>query len=269
MDQDEVPAFGALGRAYLGRRSVLKKSAVAAGVAWTAPVVISLHDPVLAAVGSGNDGDFTFCWDNGANEGWTIDNTAGPGANGHWGLDSSRSVSGTTSMHYGRGSASDYNSPNNTRNSGTVTSPSFTVNTTGNQDLVFQVWREVETYGSGNWDQFSVSVAGGATLYSVARDGGTGGVWQQVTVSLAAYAGTSIQLVMAFDTGDGNFNNYEGVYVDDFKVPSQTPPATGLGFAGRARISTGPSGFFPERTDPTKKEQRRRDRDTNGANPWT
>jgi len=268
MQPDQTSVSAAPERTPIGRRSVLKKSAVAAGVAWTAPVVMSLHEPVLAAVGSGYDGEFTFCWDNGTNEGWTIDNTAGPGANGHWGLDSSNQVSGATSMHYGRGMASNYNSPNNTRNSGTVTSPSFTVNTTGNQDVVFQIWREVETYGSGNWDQFSVSVAGGATLYSVARDGGTTG-WEQVTISLAAYSGQTIQLVLGFDTGDGNFNNFRGIFVDDFKVPSQTPPATGLGFGARARISTGPTGFFPEREKPTKKEQRRRDRDANSSNPWT
>jgi hypothetical protein len=249
---------------------MLKKSAAAAGVAWTAPIVMSLHEPVLAAVGSGVDGEFTFCWDNGTTEGWTIDNTAGPGSDGHWGLDSSRSVSGSTSMHYGRGSASNYNSPTGTRNSGTVTSPSFDVNTTGNQDVVFEIWREVETYPSGNWDQFSLSIAGGATLYSVARDGGTGGVWQTITISLAAYSGQTIQLVMAFDTGDGVSNNWEGVYVDDFKVPSQTPPATGLAFGNRARISGGaPTGFFPERTEPTKKEVRRRNREAAASNPWT
>lgn len=244
------------------RRAFLQKSLVVTGVAWTAPVITSLNTPVAAATGSLAGCPYTYCFDDGTTEGWVIDNTAGSG-NGLWNVNNGRSTSPSFSLHYGTGVGGNYNTGGT--NSGTVTSPAFTVPAAGG-DLTFNVWREVENFGSGSWDEFSVSILPSGTVeYAVAIDGGTGGVFEPITIDLAAYAGQAIQVVFAFDTGDANFNNFEGIYVDDVTVPCTLPPAGGGGFgtpnaAVRSSIGGAGSGYFPQRSVPTQRESRDRQR---------
>lgn len=226
------------------RRAFIQKSLVATGIAWTAPIVTTLRDPIAAATGSGGC-PYDFCFDDGTTEGWTIDNTAGAG-NGLWNVNNSRSTSPTFSLHYGTGTGGNYVTGGT--NSGTVTSPAFMVPAAGGS-LTFNVWREIETFASGTWDEFSVSVLpAGTVLYAVSADGGTGGAFQAISLDLAAFAGTAIQIVFSFDTGDGNFNDFEGIYVDDVTIPCDAPPAGGGGTARRAT-----SGYFPERPEPTSR----------------
>lgn len=239
------------------RRDLLKKGLVAGGIAWTAPVVTTLAQPLAAATGS-SGGSYTYCFDDGTTEGWTIDNTAGVG-NGLWNVANDRSVSASFSLHYGTGTGGNYVTGG--RNSGSVTSPSFTVPATGPVLLEFDVWREVETYANGNWDEFSVSILpAGTTLYSVARDGGTGGVFEHITIDLAGFAGDTVQLSFFFDTADANFNTFEGIYVDNVIVPGATG-GFGLVAGGGAARSLGGAGWSPDRPEPTRQELRRRERD--------
>lgn len=244
-----------------GRRRFLKRTAIATGAVWTTPVVIGALEPVAAATGSGGC-PFTYCFDDGTTEGWTIDNSAGSGS-GLWNVNDSRSVSPTFSLHYGTGIGGSYATGGT--NSGTVTSPSFTVPATGG-DLTFDIWREIEQFDTGTWDEFSVTILPSATVeYAVSADGGTSGVFEPIAIDLGAYAGQAIQVVFAFDTGDNNFNNFEGVYVDNVTVPCNTPPPAGAGLlAGttlNARSATQES-FFPQRQALTNREQRQRDRAT-------
>jgi hypothetical protein len=252
------------GRPRSSRRSVLKKGVVAGGIAWTAPIITTLTTPVAAAVGSAG-GSYTYCFDVGL-EGWTINNAAGAG-NGLWHLSTDRSVSGATSLHYGSDApGDDYKTGG--RNAGTVTSPAFTVPGAAPQDLEFEIFRRVEVYGSGRWDEFSVSILGGATLYSRSRDGGTPGAgFEQVSISLAGFANQTIQLVFAFDTGDGSFNNFEGIYVDNILVPGATPPGGGAGSidGGSAQRTVADLNWMPNRVEPTTIEQRRRERAARAA----
>lgn len=232
-----------------GRRDLLKKGAVATGVIWAAPAILSF-DPVAAASGSTANG-YMYCFDAGTTEGWTIDNTAGAG-NGLWNVSSDRSSSPNFSLHFGRGSGSDYNI--GTRTAGTVTSPSFTVPTVGPVRLEMQVWREVENYTSGNWDEFSVSILpSGDTLYARSRDGGTSGVFEAVSIDLDAYRGVTAQIVLSFDSQDASFNNYEGIYVDDINVPGASAPMGGLSIMSFSTMSRG-NGWFPNRPEPTQSE---------------
>ncbi len=235
------------------RRAFLQKSLVATGVAWTAPIVVSLNDPIAAATGSGGC-PFTYCFDDGSTEGWTIDNTAGVG-NGLWNVNNGRSTSASFSLHYGTGIGGNYNSTGN--NSGTVTSPAFVVPAAGGA-LTFNIWREVEVFASGNWDEFSVSILPSGTVeYAVSRDGGTNGVFEPISIDLAAYAGTPIQIVFSFATNDQNFNNFEGIYVDDITIPCDNPPAGGGGTSFSARAA---EPYFPDRPAPTADELKRRGR---------
>jgi len=244
------------------RRDVLKKTAVAGGIAWTAPVISTLATPVAAADGSVS-GFYTYCFELGL-EGWTT--------TGLWALSTQKSVSASTSLHYGNAAGTGTPGTYNTggTNSGTATSPTFTVPTSGSRLLEFDVWREVETFGSGTWDEFTVSILpAGTTLYAVSRDGGTGlgpTTFQHITIDLAGYGGSAVQLVFGFDTKDGNFNNFEGIYVDNVIVPGATAPGGGGGVVtGAQNRSMGGPDWMPNRPAPTKAEQRRRDRAARAA----
>jgi len=241
------------------RRRFLQRGAAATGVAWTTPIVIGALEPVAAAVSS--TCPVVYCFDDGTTQGWTIDNTAGAG-DGLWNINSSRSVSPPFSLHYGTGTGGDYVTGG--RNAGTVTSPSFVVPATGGA-LTFEVWREIETFATGNWDEFSVSILPSGTVeYAVSIDGGTMGLFEPIFIDLAAYAGMSIQVVFAFDTGDANFNNFEGIYVDDITIPCDTPPPPSnltANFIGLSARSVAPS-FFPERAEPTARELSQRAQET-------
>ena len=241
--------------ALRGRRDLVKRGAVATGAIWAAPAILSF-DPVAAAAGS-TPNSYTYCFDDGTTEGWTIDNTAGAG-NGLWQVNSGRSVSPSFSLHYGNGVGGTYQT-GNSRNAGTVTSPSVTIPAVGPVILEFEVRREVETYPSGTWDEFSVSILpSGDTLYSRSRDGGTGGVFENVTIDLAAYAGDTVQIVLAFDTRDGAFNNFEGIWVDNITVPGASAPLGALGafgafsFAPLSQPKGG--GWMPATPEPTTAE---------------
>lgn len=241
----------------LRRRRMIKHSLVAAGVAWTAPVVSTIRQPVAAAVGSGSC-PYTWCFDTGTTEGWTIVN----GLTGLWNVNNGRSVSPSFSLHYGRGVGGTYDTVG--RNSGTVVSPLIAIPVSGG-NLTFNLWRQVETFGSGTWDEFTVRILpGNAVIYARSRDGGTGGVFVPVNLSLNAYAGTSIQIVFGFDTKDGANNNFEGVYVDDVTVPCVSPPPGALGFSGTESSQSLSSGQnTPARYDdrePTAQDLRRRAR---------
>ncbi len=241
-----------------GRRDLLKKGALTTGVIWSAPAILSL-DPVAAAAGS-TPNSYTYCFDDGTTEGWTIDNTAGAG-NGLWNVNNGRSVSPSFSLHYGTGVGGTYQT-GNSRNAGTVTSPSVTIPTVGAVLLEFEVWRNVEVYGSGTWDEFSVSILpSGDTLYARSRDGGTGGAFESVSIDLAAYAGDTVQIVLAFDTGDGAFNNFEGIYLDNITVPGASAPVGGLGglgafgaFAFTPLNAPQAEGWMPDRPQPSQAE---------------
>ena len=160
--------------------------------------------------------------------------------------------------------------------------------------LSFDIWREVEVFASGTWDEFSVSILPSGTVeYAVSRDGGTGGLFEPISIDLAAYAGTSIQVVFAFDTGDTQFNDFEGIYIDNVMIPCSTLPtgfsatnstnwpdddpgfvvespqlSQAIGVVGpdlQAFTAAGSSdgkaksnSYFPERPDPTSSELRRR-----------
>jgi hypothetical protein len=238
---------------------MMQRALVAGGVAWTAPVVMTLAEPVAAATPSGLSSCPTvYCFDTGTTEGWSIDNTAGSGG-GLWGVSSGRSVSPSNSMHYGNGVGGTYNT--GAANGGTVTSPVFTLPASGAMDLEMDVWREIELWtGNGNWDVFTISMlptAGpAATLYQVFHDGGTSGAFQRLTFDLSAWASQSAQIAITFDTVDSAYNDFEGIWIDNISIPCSTPPAA----AGGAGLRAFTPGYTPDLPPPSRSEMRRRRR---------
>ncbi|NNE73396.1 MAG: hypothetical protein HKN26_07020 [Acidimicrobiales bacterium] len=232
----------------IDRRKMLRTGVLLGAGTWVAPSIVPI-DIVSAAAASGT----TYSFDTPSTEGWVIDNTAGPSGGGLWKLDNSRSTSASYSLHYGNGSSGSYRT-GNSASSGTVTSPSFSVADTGDQSMMFNIWREVEPGDRGGfpYDAFTVSVQQtGDVLYTRAADGGTSGAWEAVTLDLSAYIGSTINIVLSFDTVDGVRNHYEGIYVDDICFGrSVNPPAAG------AAPGAAPSanGYFPTQPEPTQEQ---------------
>ena len=219
--------------------------------------MFSFAEPVAAATGS-ISGIAFWCFDSATTEGWTIDNSAGAGR-GLWQLDNGRSVSPSYSLHFGKGVGGNYRTGR--RTAGTVTSPTITLAPEGTVELEFDVWREVETYPDGEWDEFAVTIAssGSSTVvYSRASDGGTNGVFEHVVIDVSAWAGQSVEIVLSFDSKDRNFNRYEGVWVDNITVPvAKGGRSTSL---PNVRGASVPDGFFPDRPEPSEQQLRRRAR---------
>ena len=97
-----------------------------------------------------------------------------------------------------------------------------------------------------------------ALLSALPRDGGTGGVFESISIDLAAYAGSTVQIVLAFDTGDGAFNNFEGIWVDNITVPGASAPLGALGgfaaFSFSRSSATNEPGWMPDRPQPSQAE---------------
>ncbi|NNE73397.1 MAG: hypothetical protein HKN26_07025 [Acidimicrobiales bacterium] len=233
----------------IDRRRLLRGGIAFGAATWVAPSVLRL-DTVAAATGSG------LCYSfEGDAAPWTIDNKAGPDGKGLWQVDDSRSTDGSWSLHYGKGTGNTYRKGNQAT-SGTVTSPDVTLPASGTMEMSFWIWREVENRGGGgNWDEFTVSVGQtGDILYSRSNDGGTGGVFEYVVLDLSAYAGTTINLVFGFATYDKNFNDFEGIYIDDVQF---TPTIT-TGLIGARQFNRVQPGYFPlhDPVDPSVVEAR-------------
>ena len=197
-------------------------------VAWTAPSVLSTT-PVAAATGSCAGGT-TICEFATGLDGWVIDNGFGPGRNGLWTHNTEASRDGG-SLHYGRGASGTYRVGNN-RSSGAVTSPLYVMPSSGANRVAFTVFREVETWTNDNYDILRLSILGptNQVLWSAGSDGGTGGLFETHNVAIpASFDGQDVAFRFDFDTVDGLYNNFEGIYIGRFyvtacDVPGSVPP---------------------------------------------
>lgn len=219
-------------RPAVSRRAFVGRTAVLGVVGWTAPSIISTT-PVAAATGSCTGGT-SICEFSGGLEGWTIDNSFGPGTTGLWRHNTEATRDGG-SIHYGRGTSGDYRT-GNSRNSGAVTSQQFSIPSSGTNTIAFTVFREVENWSNDNYDVLRLSVLGSSSqvLWSAGSDGGTGGVFETHNVTLpATFNGQDVAFRFDFDTVDRLYNNFEGIYIGRFYVTaceslaasSQSPPS--------------------------------------------
>lgn len=124
-----------------------------------------------------------------------------------------------SSLYFGRDATCTY-ANGTSRVSGTATSPSFSGLTSAAR-LSFKYFRRVES-GSGNWDVASVAVVVGSTATTVwTRNASNASTttWQDSgLISLAQFAGQTVQLRLSFDSMDGTANNFTGWLVDDVVV---------------------------------------------------
>ncbi len=151
--------------------------------------------------------------------GWTM-----VGSPGYWHQTTRRSVSPSQSMWYGSESTGLCNVcyDNGATNSGTVTSPVFTV-PSSSPTLTFKSWYSTE--GGTSYDQkwVKISTNGGSSWTNIAQISDTMSQWNSESYSLSSYAGMSAQLRWEFNTMDNIANQYEGWYIDDVVVNTPTP----------------------------------------------
>lgn len=121
-------------------------------------------------------------------------------------------------MYFGRDGACNYS--NGARATGTITSPSIT-GVLSTSLLKFKYWRVVES-ASGGYDVTSVEVVSGTTTTTVwtrsSVNPSTPAWTDSGNISLAAFAGQTIQLRYRFDSRDASFNTFTGWLVDDIVV---------------------------------------------------
>lgn len=190
----------------------------------------SAQDSVTVFVDSGSGGGLDDDFE-GSVAGWT--------ASGLWHLATNSGCaapqngynSPVNAFYYGQDSSCDYDT--GSANSGTLTSPPIS-GITSSSTLSFAYLREVESF-SGSFDQTEVEVlhSGGTdTVFALDSSDPSSAVWTSSgSISLAAYAGDTIQVRFTFDTGDNVDNDQIGWFIDDVEVtaesacqPTNTPP---------------------------------------------
>ena len=186
--------------------------------------------------------------------GWT--------ATGLWHQSVLRSNSPETSWYYGQESTRNYDT--GAANGGLLVSPAINLKNPTHPVLIYREWRQVEDItfadsarlevgtGQNNWQavsqsEFSTAVDPLNWQYRAATIGWNTPVespfstpqWVSRSIDLSAYAGKTIQLRFAFDTGDELFNDFEGWYVDDVSVLDAAGVSAAFGGGSPATASGG------------------------------
>jgi hypothetical protein len=229
----------------ISRRAFAARTAVAAGAVWAAPAITTTAR-VAAAAGSCNG--TSICEFTSGLEGWTINNSWGPGVNGLWRHDTNPARDGG-SLHYGRGVGGTFRT-GPYRNSGAITSGQFAIPGSGPNTVTFTVRRGVEPWPNPNYDVLRLSIRGTSNqvLYQAGSDGGTGGLFETHTITIpSGYNGQTVRFRFDFDTVDGLYNNYEGIYIGRFVVTAcpPVPAAAASGFSAFS-LRSAPAEATPE-----------------------
>lgn len=137
---------------------------------------------------------------------------------GMWHIATRQSATSAYNAWYGDTANLTY-ATGSSRNSGNLTSPSFTIPTLAPQ-LSFQSWYDTEDTDL-TWDQklVQISTNGGSVWNTIFRVyGAPVKTWALKTVDLSDYAGQAAILRFRFDTLDGLYNNHEGWHLDEIQV---------------------------------------------------
>lgn len=155
-------------------------------------------------------------------DGFAVVNDSVPGTGGadvRWHLSDRRFHAGTRSMYFGNGDNANYDNGGIAR--GKATSPEFRVPATGDYELSFSVFVDVQTDSAK--DKFVVDVMDGLTPTTVFSKAAIPSAvyrnWFEVTgINLNTFKGKNIRLRFSFDSVDSLENAGEGVFVDSIRV---------------------------------------------------
>ena len=156
-----------------------------------------------------------------------------------WQVTSNRAATGTYALYYGNVAARNYAS-GHIMNFGEITTPDFKLDSRGNYFLSFKLFLSTEfddvaateyqnPFGTDFLEIHVVEDAGKETEVehpiiwsSHYVHGTTGGVFTDIGIDLTEFKGKTIAIRIMFNTGDDQGNDFEGVYIDDFKVTRDT-----------------------------------------------
>ncbi len=147
------------------------------------------------------------------------DNTHNWTLTGLWHVTSYRENSANNSLAYNQESSHDYNT--GAANSGTAT---FDVTLPSSPVLEFDHYRVVESYPSPyDVARVEISTDGGNTWGTLQQwdSRNPTNPWEHVSISLNGYTG-DVKIRFYFNTIDNLYNNYEGWYIDDVVVKSNS-----------------------------------------------
>ncbi len=134
-----------------------------------------------------------------------------------WRTDKTRATSGEFSLYCGDPISQTYAAGERVKSSAT-TRP-LAIAKGGTTKLELDLYKSTRT--AKNWDVFQVfALRDGALfpLWSSRDQGDTASTWQHLSISLAEYAGTDLQIRFVFDSVDGITAPFEGVYIDTIEL---------------------------------------------------
>ncbi|MGH6690530.1 MAG: M36 family metallopeptidase, partial [Gammaproteobacteria bacterium] len=127
-------------------------------------------------------------------------------------------------FYYGQDATCNYST--GAANTGTLTSPAIS-GITSSSTLTFDYYRQVELYTAGSFDRTEVEIVhpGGAdVVFALDSGDASSSTWQSSgAISLAAYAGDTVQVRFRFNTVDGVSNAFDGWFIDDVVVTGGSP----------------------------------------------
>ncbi|MCB9729501.1 MAG: VWA domain-containing protein [Deltaproteobacteria bacterium] len=149
---------------------------------------------------------------------WTLSDESGSGIG--WQVDSERAHTLPNSLYMGDPATHTYG--NGLRVEAVADSPTVALPAAVVTTLDFRLWLQTEAFNQAVaydvlWVEVFEPSTGTVTPVwdSVTALGGTThGAFRHVTVSLAAFAGRDVIVRFRFDSIDGEFNDYEGAYLD-------------------------------------------------------
>lgn len=134
-----------------------------------------------------------------------------------WRTDKTRATSGEFSLYCGEPIAQTYAAGVRVKSSAT-TRP-LAVSKGGKTSLELDLYKA--TRSAKNWDVFQIfALRDGALfpLWSSRDQGDVAPIWQHLSISLADYAGTDLQIRFVFDSVDGLTAPFEGTYIDTIEL---------------------------------------------------
>ncbi len=166
-------------------------------------------------------------------DGFTFDNSGGD--IGLWHLSTGRGVdaghSADDSLYFGTGEDAGGNGTYDVGHAaGRVTSPEIDLTAATGATLTYSHFLETEGAANIGFDVAAVRVSENGGAFTTIASNATSSLledptseFETIELNLDAFVGSTIRIQFDFDTADDEFNDFEGWYVDDVAVVTETP----------------------------------------------
>lgn len=135
-----------------------------------------------------------------------------------WHLSSRRAYEGEDSWYYGQEDLGSYDT--GAANQGSLESDTLILPNNA-EHFSFHSWRETENSGLWDLSQLDVSTNRGLSWVNLYAATDTTQTWQEASAPLTNFSGRAVNFRFRFDTIDNFANDFEGWYVDRFRMNDQ------------------------------------------------